>query len=45
MEVHDIGGESYAIYWENVSQGTTIHSGTGLTAFNIETSIAKLDNE
>ncbi len=45
MDVQNIGGKSYAIYWETVSQGTSIHSGTGVTAFNIDTKVAALDNE
>lgn len=43
MAVHKIGREDYAIYWETTTQGTTLHSGTGVTAFDINTSVADLD--
>ena len=44
MGVHDIGGQSYAIYWETTAQGTSIHSGTGISAYDINTSVARLDD-
>lgn len=44
MEVQQIGEENYAIYWETTAQGTSIHSGTGITAFDIETKVSALDD-
>lgn len=45
MEVQQIGKENYAIYWETTAQGTSIHSGTGISAFDISTKVSELDNE
>lgn len=44
MEVQEIGSESYAIYWESTLQGTSIHSGTGVEAFDIQTRVGTLDD-
>lgn len=42
MSVHQIGKEKYAIYWEAMLQGTSIHSGDNVTAYNIQTRVAKM---
>lgn len=43
MEVKTIGGVQYAIYWDTTTQGTSLHSGSGVTAYNVNTSIASLE--
>ena len=42
MSVHEIGKEKYAIYWETMLQGTSIHSGSTVTPYSISTRIAKM---
>ena len=43
MEVKTIGGVKYAIYWDTTTQGTSLHSGNGLTPYNVNTTIASLE--
>ena len=46
MEVKKIDGISYAIYWETMAQGTSIHSDSGtLEPYDIETRIAVMGDE
>lgn len=43
MDVQDIGGVEYAIYWKNATQGMELKSGTSVDAFDITTLISDLD--
>ena len=45
MEVKKIGDLQYAIYWDSMQQGTSLHSGTSITKYNVDTKIAALDPE
>ncbi|MBQ3691816.1 MAG: type II secretion system protein [Clostridia bacterium] len=44
MSVQRIGKLDYAIYWDNTAQGTSLHTGTNMSAYNIKTKVASLDN-
>ena len=39
MEVKTIGDNQFAIYWDSADEGTSLHSGKGISAYDLSTKI------